>query len=574
MHRLARRWVFIIKATNPLTLYNFDSPTVFWVSLYDGNIGYLSAAWSGLLTMWLVIVLLGKPLRVLSRQRIFGERPMMSSLPHIAVGSVLALTLIRLWLVGQTELIPEEAYYWAYAQHPALGYFDHPPMVAWLIALGTILFGNTEWGVRFVAITLLWPGSAWLVFSVGRIWFGSQAAAVAVLLFCLSPIFVGIGLVMTPDAPLVFFWLLTLYAISQALHTGRSGFWWLAGIGFGCALLSKYTAVMLAVSLFLFLCLSSNYRRWLLRIEPWLALMIGIAVFSPVIIWNAQHQWASFLFQSTRTAVEQAKPFREAWAFWTYQFAALTPFLLALYFHTLVPAIRRGWIQREDRWSFSLSFALPLFTVFVLASFKNKGHVNWTAPAFLSWSFAAAAILLELRDAGQNHRAVWYRSAIWIAVTFCVGINAIQYSSLAWGLPRIFAFSNAGGWRGLADEVLIARGELAWNTGKQPFIIGIDKLNIAAEMGFYLKEPGDLVNNYALGTRQGLAYRYWVDLQKLKERPAIVIIPKNDLAPNLLALLQANFERVDEPVLLPADASQPQKREVYLVNCYGYLALY
>lgn len=495
----------------------------------------------------------------------------MRYLPPIAAGCVLALTIIRLWLAGQTELIPEEAYYWAYAQHPSLGYFDHPPMVAWLIALGTALFGDTELGVRFATIAL-WPGSAWLVFLTARIWFDSQAAAVAVLLFCLSPIFVGIGLIMTPDAPLVFFWLLTLYAITKALHTGQNGFWWLVGIGFGCALLSKYTAAMLAGSLFLFLCLSPNYRRWLLRIEPWLALVIGIATFSPVIIWNAQNHWASFLFQSSRTAVQQSEPLREAGTFWAYQLGALTPFLLAFYAYALFPAIRRGWIHREDRWNFSMSFALPLFVVFVWASFKNKGHVNWTAPAYLSWSFAAAAVFLQLHDPWQKHRAILHRLAIWATVALCIGFNAIQYSSLAWGVPQVFALSNAGGWRELAGEVRKAREELARRAGKQPFIIGADKLNIAAEMGFYLEDAGDLVNDYALGG-QGLAYRYWVNLAKLKERPAIVVIPKNKLGPNSLAILKANFERVDEPLLLPADESHPRRRQVYLVNCYGYLAL-
>jgi len=498
-----------------------------------------------------------------------AETPLARSLPLIAGGAVLALTVIRLVLVGQTELIPEEAYYWTYAQHPALGYFDHPPMVAWAIALGTALFGDTEWGVRFAAIVLLWPGSAGLVFLTARLWFGLQAASVAVLLFCLSPIFVGIGLIVTPDAPLVFFWALTLYAISKALHTGQGGFWGLAGLAFGCALLSKYTAVMLAASLFLFLCLSSRHRHWLLRVEPWLALVLGGVVFSPVIVWNAQHQWASFLFQSTRTAVEQREPLREAGTFWVYQFAALTPPLLAFYAYTLAPAIRRGWIQREDRWNFALSFALPLFAVFVLASFKNKGHVNWTAPAYLSWSFAAAAIFLELRGAWRERRAALYRLAIWAVVVVCVGFNALQYSALAWGVPRYFALSNAGGWRGLAEAVGQARDDLARRSGQQPFIVGADKLNTAAEIGFYAPEPGDLVNDYALGSH-GLAYRYWIDLQKFKGRPAVVVFQQDKLGPYALTLLRANFARVDEPVLLSADAGRP----AYVVNCYGYLALH
>src|SRR5664280_2844266 len=78
--------------------------------------------------------------------------PGKSPLSIAAVGGALVLTIIHLLLAQQTELIPEEAYYWAYSQHPALSYFDHPPMVAWIIWLGTAVFGNTELGVRIVAI--------------------------------------------------------------------------------------------------------------------------------------------------------------------------------------------------------------------------------------------------------------------------------------------------------------------------------------------------------------------------------------------------------------------------------------
>jgi len=126
------------------------------------------------------------------------------SLPILAIGSVLLLTIIRLILAGKTELIPEESYYWTYSQHPALSYFDHPPMVAWMIALGTGVFGNTELGVRIATITL-WPASAVLLFLTGSSWFGIKTASLAVLLFCLCPVFVGVGFIVTPDSPLVFF---------------------------------------------------------------------------------------------------------------------------------------------------------------------------------------------------------------------------------------------------------------------------------------------------------------------------------------------------------------------------------
>jgi dolichol-phosphate mannosyltransferase len=488
-----------------------------------------------------------------------------SLLSIAAVGGVLFLTIINLLLAPQTELIPEEAYYWTYSQHPALSYFDHPPMVAWIIWLGTAVFGNTELGVRIVAIAL-WPVSAWLLFLTGRLWFGREAAERAVLLFCLTPIYVAFGFIVTPDAPLIFFWLLTLYATSKALQSGQGAFWLLAGLGLGCAMLSKYTAVMLAGSLFIFLVSSAHYRYWLRRIEPWLALLLGIAVFSPVLVWNSQHQWASFIFQTTRTVVVEHSALTEAGTFWLYQLLALTPFLFALYAYALVPAAKRAWIYREDRWNFAMSFALPLFIIFVLASFKNKGHVNWTAPVYLSWSLAAAVIFTEIRIVWQRQRAGLWRLLIGASVALSVTGISIAHASLAWGFP--FAFSNAGAWRSLAREAGNARAELARSTGKPVFIIGGDKLNSAAEVGFYLHDTVDVVNDYALGG-SGIGYRYWVDLKQFEGRPAIVVLPK--IKKNTVQQLKSRFAQVDEPMLVQVDGNGKKRRIAYLVRCQGYI---
>lgn len=485
-----------------------------------------------------------------------------------AMASVLGVTLIHLWLAPRTELIPEEAYYWTYSQHPALSYFDHPPMVAWIIGLGTALFGNTELGVRAATIAL-WPGSALLLYHTGRLWFGIRAAALAVLLFCLTPVFVGIGLFVTPDAPLVFFWLLTLYALTQALHSSRSVYWWLAGLALGCAMLSKYTAVVLAASLVVFLCLSTRHRHWLWRSQPWLAALIALAVFSPVILWNAQHQWASFLFQSTRTVVENHDPRVEAGTFWLYQLGALTPLLLGFYVYAMLPAVRRGWLAREDRWNFAVSFALPLFFIFVLASFKNKGHINWTAPAYLSWSLAAAAIAIELDPVWACTRPVLRKFMLWGVVILCLGVNVVGQTSLTWGVPHNLAFKNAGGWRALADAVRKARQELSQKTGQQAFVIGGDKFSIAAELGFYLGEKADVVNDYALGG-QGLGYRYWFDLQTLAGRPAITVVEQNKLGPYTLPQLRQFFTQSGDPQPLRVSSPEGQFRQSYLIEAQGY----
>ena len=484
----------------------------------------------------------------------------------VAVAAIAALTILRLFLSGTIELLPEEAYYWTYSQHPALGYFDHPPMVAWIIWLGTKIFGNTELGVRIGTI-VLWLGTAGLLFLTGRIWFGEIAALISVVIFSLAPVFVGIGLIVTPDAPLLFFWMLTLYAISRALVTGRGIFWLLAGVGLGGALLSKYTAILLTISLLVFLLFSAKYRFWLRRPPLWMALVVALVVFSPVIIWNAQNQWASFLFQSTRTAGQQTNLPWDLGLFWVYQIAVLTPLLFILFIKAAGVGVQRGWMRREDAWNFAVSFAVPLFLVFVLASFKTGVHINWTAPAYLSWTFLAAAVWQQaISDPAPGRRKLW-RVCTGITAVLCLAAILIGHMSIAWGVPRIFAYTRAGGWRSLAAQVKSARADLARETGQQPFILGADKYNIAAELGFYTGDPRECVNVYLLGLR-ALGFRYWVDLEEFKGRPAIAVLAK--MRPDMVAELRASFDKVGEPVPIKIQSHGVRRRNAYLIPCYGY----
>jgi dolichol-phosphate mannosyltransferase len=497
------------------------------------------------------------------------------------VAMVTGVTLLRFLLCGVIELIPEEAYYWTYAKHPALGYFDHPPMVAWFVTLGTAMLGDTAMGVRIMTF-VLWVATAGLLFLTGRMWFGKRVALLATLMYTLAPVYVGTGLIVTPDAPLLFFWVATLYLISKALHTGRGWYWLLAGITFGGALLSKYYALLLAPSLLWFLLLSPRHRHWLRRVEPWLALPIALAVFSPVIVWNSHHDWASFLFQSSRTSGTPTHAWRDVLLFWLVQLGVLTPLLFALFAAAAARGVRRGWLEHDDNWNFVASFSLPLFCLFAAACFKTQIHVNWTAPAFLSLSLGASALTLDGLESDQPTRAKRWRWGAGATVFLCGLAIVFGHTSLAWGVPKSFVYAHAGGWEETAWHVDIARGQVQKETNQEPFLLGMDKYNIAAELGYYLGTPDNCVNLFATGG-QGLGYRYWTDLRKFEGRPAIAVIPvpksKDDTiaaipkpSRDIMAQLRLHFERVGEPQRLGVATYRGLDRQVYLVICTGYHA--
>ena len=216
---------------------------------------------------------------------------------NVTVIILLALALgLRVAAMVGAPLTPEEAYYWMYSQHPSLSYFDHPPMVAWTIWFGTQLFGNTEFGVR-IGVELLMLASSGLMYVFSRMWFGREAALVAALLLQILPVYFGAGLIATMDPALMFFWLVCMVGTSVALLQNRAWGWYLAGFGLGGAILSKYTGIFLGLGALLAVVGHQPWRRHLRSVHPYAASLLAFVMFTPVLIWNDRHDWASFRFQ-------------------------------------------------------------------------------------------------------------------------------------------------------------------------------------------------------------------------------------------------------------------------------------
>jgi dolichol-phosphate mannosyltransferase len=195
--------------------------------------------------------------------------------------------LLSLWLVLAMPVFAQEAYYWCYAQHPDLSYFDHPPLIAWMILFGGKVFGDGALGIRFLTfgagLAAAGIGRALLVeFGVGErgralwLWAGFAVPAVATTRF-----------LATPDSPLCVFWLLSILALWRA-RQGGAGWWCLAGVAAGAALLGKYTAAFLAVGGVLVLLVDPAMRRQLRTPWPYVAVVVAGLVFSPVVLWNVR----------------------------------------------------------------------------------------------------------------------------------------------------------------------------------------------------------------------------------------------------------------------------------------------
>jgi hypothetical protein len=149
---------------------------------------------------------------------------------------------------------------------------------------------------------LLFAASTWLASRIANRWYGPWAGFNAALALNLTGYYgLAASTFALPDGPLLFFWLLTIDRLDLALEEPpRTGHWVTVGLAWGGAMLSKYHAIFLPAGTLLYLVLHPSARRWLLRPGPYLAIGVGLLVFSPVLYWNAQHAWASFLFQGGR----------------------------------------------------------------------------------------------------------------------------------------------------------------------------------------------------------------------------------------------------------------------------------
>ena len=345
--------------------------------------------------------------------------------PRFVFYVLLANALLHFGLGASLGLTADEAHYALYAAHPALSYYDHPPLVGWiqwpLVAL------DAPDGVLRLIPELLWLASALLVMALARRLhrlLGAEggtsetAARWALLAYSLAPLphLLGIGLL--PDTLLMFFTAALMWQTLRLLEPARARRlpeWLLLGALLGLAGLSKYTAIFAALPVAACL-LAAHGARLLRRIAPWLALLLAVALVLPVFIWNAQNDWASFAYQLHHGAGSH------------WRFSNLLAFLLTQLL--LYPLLVWGMLglrrARPSGGGLLLGFfALP-FAVLAYLSGGGSGLPHWTAPAWVALTPFAGLGLAALWTAGRQ-RLIWLLGSLQLLLT--LGLYALMLSA-------------------------------------------------------------------------------------------------------------------------------------------------
>ena len=385
--------------------------------------------------------------------------------------------------INSFELAGDEAQYWDWSRKLALGYYSKPPLIAYLIAALTHAGGHKEWAIRSGAVLLSSATLATLYALTLRIAKREQTALIAVCVAIAMPAnWVG-SVLMTTDPPLIFFWILAMYAFHRAVN-GDPRMWWLVGLSLGLGALAKYTMLVLVISFALYLVLvdRKHLRQW----RPYAALGVALLCMSGVLYWNATNGWVSVVHTasigagSTRSVGKAISHFFE---FFGGQLGVVSPILFGFFAWAMAVLYKRFKSNRDAAYLF-LCF-IVLFGFYALVSFGRKPLANWPACAYIAAMPAFAWVWNERTRSPRMRKLL----AVGVVMGCALGI-----------LPRA------------SDLLYVAAGAAMGPNDR------VDRIHLA---GFEIKPNQDPTNDLLGGRELGAALSKYMNEDKAN-RPFIV----------------------------------------------------
>ncbi|PKL51868.1 MAG: hypothetical protein CVV37_04195 [Nitrospira bacterium HGW-Nitrospira-1] len=399
--------------------------------------------------------------------------------------SLLLISLFRIYfiLTGPFDLSPDEAHYWEWSRHIDWSYYSKGPMIAYLIYIGTALFGDTVLGVRVFAVVFS-ALSSFFLYRTGKELYDEKTGLASALLIQIVPLYSVYGILFTIDSPFIFFWALSLYLFHKLLQrqmcegckTTFDHYWILFGVSVGLGLLTKYTMAFFYVSGFLYLLLRKDVRRLLITPGPYLAAIVSLAVFSPVIFWNAANGWVTLKHTAGQAHVAEGikistTSFLE---FIGSQLGVITPVLFILIFLAL-------WKMRKtQKGAFLFWLSMPTVIFFVLKSLQGKVQANWALPGYAAGFIAFSAYYIKDLALSKKRTKMLILSGMALSLL----ITFFAHFPSALHLPQEKdPTKKLVGWKELGIEASRVYDEM---TPAGPVFVFSDSYQVASELAFYM----------------------------------------------------------------------------------------
>lgn len=409
-------------------------------------------------------------------------------------------------LAHDYSLFVDEAQYWLWSRTPDFGYYSKPPLIAWLIAASTALFGDTEFAVKLPAL-LAYPLAAVFIYKAGTALRDARTGWVAAAVFLTMPGQALGGWVMSPDSVLLMTWAAAMYCLWKALNTSSGLKYWVGlGLALGVGALAKYTMlVFIPMAAWVLL---QGHRPVFRTRGPWIALGLALLILSPNIVWNMAHQFETFKHTADLSHKSSAGLHLDKFA----GFLGAQWGIFGLIAFPLL--VWRIFKERSPEGRFLKVFTVPYLAVMTVLALLTSANANWAVTAYVGGS-----LLLALWLASPERR----KGLAWVvAANLVLMLTLLHYRDVAkWtGQPvpnkGRDVYARVIGWRELGASM----SKLVQREGALP-ILSNDR-TLLAQMAFYVKpapyqvdaldDDGHINNQYEMTTRaRGLpADAYWV----------------------------------------------------------------
>ncbi|HEV2207462.1 MAG TPA: glycosyltransferase family 39 protein [Verrucomicrobiae bacterium] len=473
-----------------------------------------------------------------------GSRTERSSSPQVSLeehwlrlGYILVgVLLLARWFYiasGAIQLAEDEAYQWVWSKHLALSYFSKPPLIAYTQALGTAIWGDNAFGVRFFS-PLITAIMSIVVLRFFAREVNARAGFLLVLIVTATPLLAVGAVLMTVDPLSVLFWTAAMLAGWRAVQEkSRTREWVWVGVWMGLGFLSKYTELLQLLCWAVFFVLWVPARRQLRRPGPYVALLLNLLLALPVLIWNAQHGWITV--HHVAVDADAGKPWHPTLRFLGDFLGTEAGLLNPVFFVGTAWAAIAFWRRRrqEPRLVYFFSMGAPLFLVYVLQSLKARVLPNWIAPSIVPL-FCLMAVYWDTRwRLGKAAVGRWLTAGCVLGLAMVlVGHNTnIARKVLGHYLPvNRDPLHRVREWDTTAQAVETARQKLL-SEGKPVFII-TDHYGMAGQISFYLPEARAAVRSDPLvycrsnPTPENQFY-YWPGYDSRKGQNAIYVLELN-----------------------------------------------
>ncbi len=387
---------------------------------------------------------------------------------------ITVITVIRVLVLISADhtLYPDEAQYWSWAKALDWGYFSKPPLVAWIIAATTGLFGDAEAAVR-LASPLLHAATAILVGATASRLFDLRVGFWSAVVYVTAPAVWFSSALISTDAALLTCWAGALYALVRltALPAEARPLVW--GVMLGCAvglgLLAKYAMFYFVLSTSLLLAVDRHARARLLRWPGLVALLLAGLLIAPNILWNLDnglstvtHTAANANWAADRFHVDKLLEFVGA------QFGVFGPLLFATWFAAVIGV---GAWRQDRRLRLLVLFSLPILLIVAIQAFISRANANWAVATYVAGGILVVAWL--------TGRGRWWRLVpISVGIHSAVGLVLcllLVTPSLLSAIGIDAAFKRVRGWDRLGELVAEA-------TSAQPYtaVLTNDRHNHAA----------------------------------------------------------------------------------------------